>query len=82
MFKLISLFNISDLFNKVCQSSGSAFNNWATSNPSIRCTFRLAEALGCESKDPAEVKAFLKKVSSQEIMDASSTKVIDLVNGI
>jgi len=63
-----------DLFNKVCQSSGSAFNNWATSNPSIRCTFRLAEALGCESKDPAEVKAFLKKVSSQEIMDASSTK--------
>ncbi|KAE9548159.1 hypothetical protein FO519_008627, partial [Halicephalobus sp. NKZ332] len=65
-----------DLFHKVYQSSGSIFNSWGSGNPSIRCSFALAKALGCDSKDPVKVKAFMKEAKWEDILEISSTKFV------
>lgn len=63
-----------DLFNKVIQASGCALDDWASTAPVERVTKRLAKVLGCDSTDPKEIKAFLKKQDWKNILEISSTK--------
>jgi carboxylesterase type B len=63
-----------DYFHKVIQASGSALDEWASTAPVVKITKQLAKFMGCESEDPKEIKAFLKKQKWEDILEISSTK--------
>uniref|UniRef100_A0A7E4VXK4 COesterase domain-containing protein n=1 Tax=Panagrellus redivivus TaxID=6233 RepID=A0A7E4VXK4_PANRE len=67
-----------DYVHKVVQASGSAFNDFATAAPNVVSSKNVAKALGCTSDDSAEIKNFLKKQSTKDIIEAGSN--IDISN--